>query len=323
MLDNPELTFTLCNTKFRVMAEKKEEVSTEVPSYFLSSLGSWIANTAAPAVTNFATQTVPNFVTQTIPNAVKDFSLSGLYTGADKVLGGILPGGQAFGQGYLGQLYTGADKMLGGYLPNIGGGAANGMGAGYTPQFMKAQAAFNALPGPAGANGLRPGQVGTSFMGGPMSVSNVNTNLASGLSTADKLAFGLQGAGLIGSILSGNKGTAQAAMMYPQQMAPGAGQTQSPLAQTIKQDPVMQGTGVGASAQGQGENQTPGMKQVKAGKGAGGVVGEIEETQKMIDELNEELAKMVGGQANEQTAMEKADRIQIDGSPLISISGQF
>ena len=299
--------------------EKKQEVSTEVPSYFLGSLGSWITNTAVPAATNFVTNTIPNAVGDLATNG-----LSGLYTGADKLLGGILPGGQAFGQGYLGQMYTGADKMLGGYLPNIGGGAANGMGAGYTPQFMKAQAAFNALPGPAGANGLRAGQVGTSFNGGPMSVSSVNTPLASGgLSTSDKLAFGLQGAGLIGSIMSGDKGTAQAAMMYPGQLAPGAGQAQSPLGQTIKQDPVMQGTGVGGSATGQDKNKTPGMKQVTAGTGSGGVVGEIEETQKMIDELNEEIANMIGGEVNEQTAMEKADRLKIDGTPLISISGNL
>jgi DNA repair ATPase RecN len=43
----------------------------------------------------------------------------------------------------------------------------------------------------------------------------------------------------------------------------------------------------------------------------------------MIDELTEELANMIGGQANEQTAMEKADRLKIDGTPLISISGNF
>jgi hypothetical protein len=65
------------------------------------------------------------------------------------------------------------------------------------------------------------------------------------------------------------------------------------------------------------------MKRVTAGTGESGVVGEIEETQKMIDELNEEIAKMVGGDVNEQSAMEKADRIKIDGTPLISISGNF
>jgi hypothetical protein len=143
------------------------------------------------------------------------------------------------------------------------------------------------------------------------------------MSNWDKLATGIQGAGLLGSIFSGNKGTEKAAMMYPGQLAPGAGQQQSPLGQTIKQDPVMQGTGVGGSATGQDKNKTPGMKQVTAGTGSGGVVGGIEENPKMIDELNEELANMIGGQANEQTAMEKADRLKIDGTPLISISGNF
>ncbi|MBL18679.1 MAG: hypothetical protein CMC82_02470 [Flavobacteriaceae bacterium] len=75
---------------------------------------------------------------------------SALYTGADKVLGGVLPGGQDFAQGYLGNLYTSADKALGGYLPNVGGGAAAG-GVGYTPQYVSAQRAFDALPGPGGA----------------------------------------------------------------------------------------------------------------------------------------------------------------------------
>ena len=235
--------------------------STEVPSYFIPGLGELISQ-GANAVGNFVTSTVPNFVTQTIPNAVKDFSLSNLYTGADKLLGGILPNGQAFGQGYLGQLYTGADKMLGGYLPNIGGGAASG-GAGFTPQYMKAQAAFNALPGPGGVGA---GQVGTSYMGGPMSVGSVNTPLAAGgMSGMDKALMGLQGVGLLGSIFSGNKGTAQATAMYPQQMMPGAGRT-SPLQQQVAQDPAMQSspTGVGSS-RGQGENKTPGLNQVTAG----------------------------------------------------------
>jgi hypothetical protein len=306
------LTFELCNTKIRVM--EKSKVPSEVKSYFIGDLIS--------AGVNFATNTVPNFITQTIPNAVGDLAsqgLQGLYTNADKLLGGILPGGQALGQGYLGQLYTGADKMLGGYLPNIGGGAASG-GLGYSPQYMAAQKAFNALPGPGGVGA---GQVGTSFMGGPMSVSSVNTNVAPTMSNLDKLSMGLQGAGLIGALATGDKGTAQAAMMYPGQLAPGAGRTSSPLSQTIKQDPVMQSAGVGGSATGQDKNKTPGMKRVTAGTGESGVVGEIEETQKMIDELNEEIAKMVGGDVNEQSAMEKADRIKIDGTPLISISGNF
>lgn len=286
-----------------VYMAKEDDVSTEVPSYFLSALGSWVANTAVPAATNFVTQTVPNFVTQTIPNAIGEVAkggLSGLYTGADKILGGVLPGGQAFGQGYLGQLYTGADKMLGGYLPNIGGGAANGMGAGYTPQYMKAQAMFDALPGP-GSNGLRAGQVGTSFNGGPMSVSSINTPLASGaggMSGWDKLAYGLQGAGLLGAIFSGDKGQAQqAAMMMPQTVQPGAGRGGSPIANTVRNDPAMtKNTGVGVgSSRGQGANKTPGLDQVTSGISDKELLGQIESTRKDIEELLAEMEGVANG----------------------------
>ena len=309
---------------------KEDDISTEVPSYFLSSLASWAANTALPAATNFVTSTVPNFVTQTIPNAIGEVAkggLSGLYTGADKLLGGVLPGGQAFGQGYLGQLYTGADKMLGGYLPNVGGGAVNGTGAGYTPQFMKAQAAFNALPGP-GSNGLGAGQVGTSFNGGPMSVSNINTPLASGagMSGWDKLSMGIQGAGLLGSIFSGNKGQAQqAAMMMPTQLQPGAGRSGSPIANTVKNDPVMNtGVGVGSS-RGQGDNKTPGLDQVTAGVSDKELLGEIESTRKDIEEL---LANMEGIDGQSSSPLESARRnsglgMDTEGQSYFNVSGSF
>ena len=65
--------------------------------------------------------------------------------------------------------------MLGGYLPGIGGGVPMAWEQGL-PQYMSAQRAFDALPGTS----VGAGQVGTSFMGGPMSVSSVNTPLASG-----------------------------------------------------------------------------------------------------------------------------------------------
>ena len=303
--------------------EKHEHVSTEVPSYgLLSTLGSFLVDTALPAATNF--------VTQTVPNAIGDFAtqgLSGLYTNADKLLGGILPNiggaGQAFGQGYLGQLYTGADKMLGGYLPNIGGGAANGMGAGFTPQYMSAQRAFDALPGTS----VGAGQVGTSFMGGPMSVSSVNTPLASGgMSGFDKLAMGIQGAGLLGAMLSGDKGTAQAAMMYPGQLAPGAGRTQSPLAQTIKQDPVMQSGGTGVSSRGQGANKTPGMAQVTAGT-TDEMVGQIQSTIEDLEKTIEEFGKVSFGEEEEEKPMEQARKsglgMDTGNKSYFSMSGTF
>lgn len=315
-----------------VYMAKDDDVSTEVPSYFLSSLASWAANTALPAATNFVTSTVPNFITQTIPNAIGEVAkggLSGLYTGADKLLGGILPGGQAFGQGYLGQLYTGADKMLGGYLPNVGGGAANGMGAGYTPQYMKAQAMFDALPGP-GSNGLQPGQVGTSFQGNPMSVGSVNTPLASGaggMSGWDKLAYGIQGAGLLGSIFSGDKGQAQqAAMMMPNTIQPGAGGG-GPIANTVKNDPAMnKNTGVGVgSSRGQDPNKTPGLDQVTSGISDKELLGQIESTRKDIEDL---LANMEGIDGQNFSPLESARRnsglgMDTEGQSYFSVSGSF
>lgn len=93
--------------------------------------------------------------------------LASLYTGADKVLGGLLPNigsaGVDLGAGYLGKLYSGADKLAGGYLPNLGitgtvtpAGQVTGAAAAnsvYAPGFDKAstQAAFDALPGPGGS----------------------------------------------------------------------------------------------------------------------------------------------------------------------------
>lgn len=166
----------MCNTNIYVMGlddmYSKKKDPTEVPSYFLGELVSsavdygtqalasgagWVADAASTAV---------DWGADALSSAVDwgGDALSGLYTGADKLVGGMLPGGQAFGDGYLANLYTGADKMAGGYLPNIGGGAAMG-GAGYTPGYMQAQAAFDALPGVAhgGAHTLSPGAIQSQF----------------------------------------------------------------------------------------------------------------------------------------------------------------
>lgn len=279
VLDNPELTFTLCNTKFRVMAEK-EEVSTEVPSYFIGSLmsslgnlatnaGSAIANGAghlASAASNIPVvgnvlkggiTSLGNGIGQVVSGNLGG-GLNSMYLGADKLLGGILPGGQAFGAGYLGNLYGSADRALGGYLPNIGG-------VGVTPAQMSG-AALNAAPGSV-PGGVAVDGAGNGFGGvavdAPGAVPGAVPAVPQ-MSNMDKLAMGLQGAGLLGSIFSGNKGTAQAAMMYPGMLQPGAGRSQSPLAQTIKQDPVMEPVG-GGSATGQDKNKTPGLIGIGAG----------------------------------------------------------
>ena len=126
------------------MYERKDP--TEVPSYFLGNLIDMGVNavTTGAGYVGDLVSSIP-----VVGDAIVD-GASALYTGADKVLGGVLPGGQDFAQGYLGNLYTSADKALGGYLPNVGGGAAAG-GVGYTPQYVSAQRAFDALPGPGGA----------------------------------------------------------------------------------------------------------------------------------------------------------------------------
>lgn len=175
---------------------------TEVPSYGLGSLLGNIASGVGKVASGIGS-TLSNAATN-VGNAFTSAgagnfgnALGSLYTGVDNLVGGILPGGQAFGQGYLGQLYTGADKMLGGYLPNIGGGAAAG-GAGYTPQYMSAQRAFDALPGPASAN---PAMVGTSLKGGPVTYEPINT-AASGGGFKGAINRGLDNLGKVSNVLN-------------------------------------------------------------------------------------------------------------------------
>ena len=174
--DTSAIDKVLCNTYIRVMgledmySQNEKKDPTEVPSYFLSALvdagidyatdvGNWVGDGLSAAV---------DYGADALTSAVNwgGDALSSLYGGADKLVGGLLPGGQAFGDGYLANLYTGADKMVGGYLPNIGGGAAMG-GAGYTPQYMQAQAAFDALPGASvahgGAHTLSPAAIQSQF----------------------------------------------------------------------------------------------------------------------------------------------------------------
>ena len=69
-------------------------------------------------------------------------ALGDLYGGVDTLVGGVLPGGQAFSQGYLGNLYGAADNALNGYLPNVGG-------VGITPADYKL-ANFGNVPGATG-----------------------------------------------------------------------------------------------------------------------------------------------------------------------------
>ena len=190
---------------------------TEVPSYFLgdlisaganalSSVGNTIASGIGGGLSN-AVSHIPvvgnvlgdglSHIGSSIGHLSNGFNvgdaLGSLYTGADTLLGGVLPGGQAFSQGYLGNLYGAADKALGGYLPNIGGGAAAG-GVGVTPQYMQAQRAFDALPGPASSN---PNMVGTSLNGGPVTYAPINSG---GKSMVGRALDGLEKVARVGQL---------------------------------------------------------------------------------------------------------------------------
>ena len=96
-------------------------------------------------------------------------ALGDLYGGVDVLVGGVLPGGQAAAQGYLSNplssLYNKADMAVGGYLPNIGGGVPGG-GIGYSPTYVSAQKAFDALPGPGGSTYAGGGGMSTVALPG-------------------------------------------------------------------------------------------------------------------------------------------------------------
>lgn len=188
---------------------------TEVPSYglwsSLANLGSKAVSGVGNVLSNAATNVGNAFTSAGAGNFGN--AVGSLYSGVDNLVGGILPGGQAFGQGYLGQLYTGADKMLGGYLPNVGGGAAAG-GAGYTPQYMSAQRAFDALPGPAHLN---PNMVGTSFNGGPVTYSPISGAAAGGGGVKGMLGRGLDNIGKVSNIANPILDIYEATQMTPTQ----------------------------------------------------------------------------------------------------------
>jgi len=129
---------------------------TEIPSYFLSSLGNLITSGAsslgslvsngASALGNLVSK-VP-VVGNVVGGAVNSLGsglgqlvsgnvtggLGSLYHGADKLVGGFLPNiagnGIAPAQGWMASLYNTADNALGGYLPNFGGGFGSSVPAG-------------------------------------------------------------------------------------------------------------------------------------------------------------------------------------------------
>lgn len=211
-------------------------------------------------------------------------ALGDLYGGVDTLVGGVLPGGQNFAQGYLGQLYQGADKMAGGWLPNINGGAANSIngGVGYTPTYMKAQKAFDALPGPGGAS--------TYGGGGGMSTVAITGNEAKAPMTfwdkAEAAAnIGAAGMGIYGMLQDSPEAAnanARATATRPQPMliSPGvssAGMNALSAPAVVRNDPAMASSPEAKSTTGQ----------------TGGAVKTGELTEMSDDELGKNLVEQL------------------------------
>lgn len=191
----------------------------------IGNAATWLGNTLVRAPLNYLGAGLQNVGLNSIGNAVTSLggnlgqgiaelgmgnignSLKSLYTGADVALGGLLPGAQNVGSGYLASLYTSADKALGGKLPNF----ANGFG-------YSAPAATNsALASGAAGDGFLGSQdvYGKTFTdarlldGTPIKFTpagNLVTSLAPGASGLsgfmDKAMAGAKLAGAVGAVAS-------------------------------------------------------------------------------------------------------------------------
>jgi len=287
---------------------------TEVKSYFLSSLADWGASALSSAV-DYGAEALSSAVDwgadalasipiagETLSNglgSIGDFgvemlngnfstALGDLYGGVDTLVGGILPGGQAFSQGYLSNLYGGADKMLGGYLPG-----------GQTPAQMQAAAS---------AAQIANTPIGQVMPGGSTSGAMVEGGGAAGGGFWDSLGFGEGGAfakggtidniantaaigGTIYSLLNPrDQGYARSVGAQPKFVTSGGG----PSNIVTRNDPAMQAAsakGVGVGNQQEGSNKTPGLAQV------GGVADEIKKTDELANDMQKsvkDLQKIVG-----------------------------
>jgi hypothetical protein len=308
---------------------------TEVKSYFLSSLidtavdwGASALSSGADALSSAvdwgadALASIP-IAGETLSNglgSIGDFgvemlngnfstALGDLYGGVDTLVGGILPGGQAFSQGYLSNLYSGADNMLGGYLPG-----------GQTPAQMQAAAS---------AAQIANTPIGQVMPGGSTSGAMVEGGgAAGGGGFWDSLGFGEGGAfakggtidniantaaigGTIYSLLNPrDQGYARSVGEKTQFVRSGGG----PSNIVTRNDPAMQAAsakGVGVGNQQEGSNKTPGLDQV------GGVDEEIKKTgdlandmEKSVKDLQDIVGNNDGGpmaQARNPIMSENAD----------------
>jgi len=212
---------------------------TEIPSYFLSSLGNLISNgasalgnlvsTGASSLGNLVSK-VP-VVGNVVGGAVNSLGsglgqlvsgnvtggLGSLYHGADKLVGGFLPNiagnGIAPAHGWMSSLYNTADNALGGYLPNFGGGFGSAVPAG---NLLGGGANSAANAGGMGtwdklgtaANVLQAG-AGIYGMLNPQGNAGAYQQAAGG--QVKPVILGQQGAGGGGLVPTGNMGGAVAA----------------------------------------------------------------------------------------------------------------
>lgn len=272
---------------------------TEVPSYFLSGLVNGLMNGLTKAGSAIATGAqnlgsyaakIP-YIGNTLQGGINSLGnglgqvvsgnifgsgggLNSLYTGVDKLVGGILPGGQAFGAGYLGNLYGQADRALGGYLPNFGG-------VGATPAQMNGSALAASQGGiqnlgygggtvpPAGNPAGSPGFFGK---GG----------------TLDKLGTTANVVGTLGMLLGGGGGGGNGgAQAQYRQIVGGGPNAIRPGIQTGKTGSNVSTKVGGASSTGQGANQTGGLDQVQSG------ISESEAIRKKTKEIQDDFEKFI------------------------------
>lgn len=244
------------------MYSKKDP--TEVPSYFLDSLADFASNvggkiaSGAGAVADTISKIpvvgdtlgdVVSGVGSSIGNISQGNFMDGLgnlYTAADTALGGVLPGGQAFSQGYLGNLYNAADKQLGGMLP--GGVQA-------------------------------PKMVGLGSMAGrEMAVPSA------GMSNWDKAArlanIAKTGMGIYGLTQKGGGGGTNA-QQYNRLIRPGAGTVVSGSVAPSSKDPAMKGT----ASSGTGGVSVPDTKKATGGMEIGEIKDSLNNINKEVDKM--------------------------------------
>lgn len=218
--------------------------------------------------------------------------------------------------GGMGGLYTGADKVLGGLLPNIGGAGITPQN-GYLGSLFKPQAAGSAMQGPQ----IPLSNQFESFLnGGPdVSQANIDAGLAQIAPGNAGGFFGMGGKDLMGSVMGGIGKASEVAKIAQGlglggMSTPGVTQQQvttRPVVQGETQKPIMFGGGqtpmnapinIGGNIQGFGPptsmNQLPGFK--------GGAIynNRLEEIENAVESLMGEEGKVPMGKSPQQRSLE-------------------